>query len=72
MTAHAISPHAESRLVPAAVAAGIPRQRVMIDDGLDLGKTEAQSLELLRTSDRLVALGYPVFLSASNKVSATP
>jgi dihydropteroate synthase len=50
-----------------AVAAGIPRERVMVDDGLDLGKTEPQSLELLRTSDELVALGYPTFLSASNK-----
>ena len=50
-----------------AEAAGIPRERIMIDAGLDLGKTEPQSLELLRASDRLVALGYPVFLSASNK-----
>lgn len=51
----------------AAEAAGIPRQRIMVDDGLDLGKTEAQSLELLRSSDRLAALGYTPFLSASNK-----
>jgi dihydropteroate synthase len=50
-----------------AVDAGIPAQRVMVDAGLDLGKTEAQSLELLRSSDTLVALGHPVFLSASNK-----
>ncbi len=50
-----------------ARAAGIPRQRIMVDAGLDLGKSEPQSLELLRRSDRLVALGYPVFLSASNK-----
>jgi dihydropteroate synthase len=50
-----------------ALAAGIPAERVMVDDGLDLGKTEAQSLELLRTSDQLAALGYPTFLSASNK-----
>jgi dihydropteroate synthase len=50
-----------------AEAAGIPRQRIMVDDGLDLGKTEAQSLALLRTSDQLAALGYPTFLSASNK-----
>ncbi len=50
-----------------ALAAGIPSQRIMVDDGLDLGKTEPQSLELLRTSDRLAALGYPTFLSASNK-----
>lgn len=50
-----------------AVAAGIPPERVMVDAGLDLGKTEAQSLELLHRSDSLVALGHPVFLSASNK-----
>lgn len=51
----------------AAEAAGIPRERVMVDAGLDLGKTEAQSLELLRAHDRLAALGWPLFLSASNK-----
>ena len=51
----------------AAEAAGIPRQRIMVDDGLDLGKTEPQSLELLRSSDRLAALGFVAFLSASNK-----
>jgi dihydropteroate synthase len=50
-----------------AEAAGIPRDRVMIDAGLDLGKTESQSLELLRSHDRLAALGWPLFLSASNK-----
>lgn len=50
-----------------ARAAGIPPERIMVDAGLDLGKSETQSLELLRASDALVALGYPVFLSASNK-----
>ena len=50
-----------------AEAAGIPRERIMVDAGLDLGKTEAQSLELLRASDSLVGLGYVVYLSASNK-----
>lgn len=50
-----------------AEAAGIPKERVMIDAGLDLGKTEPQSLELLRAHDRLAALGWPLFLSASNK-----
>jgi dihydropteroate synthase len=47
--------------------AGIDEERIMVDAGLDLGKTEPQSLELLRHSDSLVSLGYPVFLSASNK-----
>ena len=50
-----------------AEAAGIPRTRIMVDAGLDLGKTEAQSLELLRASDRLAGLGYVAYLSASNK-----
>lgn len=50
-----------------AEAAGIPKQRIMVDDGLDLGKTEPQSLELLRSSEELAALGYAAFLSASNK-----
>ncbi len=51
----------------AAESAGIPREQVMVDAGLDLGKTEPQSLELLRAHDRLAALGWPLFLSASNK-----
>lgn len=50
-----------------ARAAGIPAERIMVDAGLDLGKTEEQSKILLRSSDALVSLGYPVFLSASNK-----
>jgi len=50
-----------------AMAAGIPAERIMVDAGLDLGKTEEQSKILLRASDALVSLGFPVFLSASNK-----
>ncbi len=50
-----------------AEAAGLAPERVVLDAGLDLGKTAEQSLELLRASDRLAALGYPVLLSASNK-----
>ena len=50
-----------------ALDAGIPAERIMVDAGLDLGKTEEQSLELLRASDRLAELGHAVFLSASNK-----
>jgi dihydropteroate synthase len=50
-----------------AEAAGIPPERIVLDAGLDLGKTWQQSLELLRASDRLARLGYPVLLSASNK-----
>lgn len=51
----------------AALEAGIPPQRIMVDAGLDLGKNERQSLELLRNTSSLADLGHPVFLSASNK-----
>jgi dihydropteroate synthase len=50
-----------------ALAAGIPAARVLIDAGLDLGKTAVQSAELLKASPTLAGLGYPVLLSASNK-----
>ncbi len=50
-----------------ARAAGIPPERIIVDAGLDLGKTAAQSLELLRSSADLADLGYPLLLSASNK-----
>jgi dihydropteroate synthase len=50
-----------------ALAAGLPPDRIVIDAGLDLGKTASQSLTLLRASDRLADLGYPLLLSASNK-----
>jgi len=50
-----------------AEAAGIPRERIVIDAGLDLGKTTPQSVALLRESRRLAELGYPLLLSASNK-----
>jgi dihydropteroate synthase len=50
-----------------AVAAGIPARRIIVDAGLDLGKTRRMSWELLHASDRLADLGYPLLLSASNK-----
>ena len=46
---------------------GIPAERIVLDAGLDLGKTWDQSVVLLHASDRLAALGYPLLLSASNK-----
>jgi len=47
--------------------AGIPADKIVIDAGLDLGKSAAQSLDLLRASGELAALGFPLLLSASNK-----
>ena len=50
-----------------AEAAGLTPDRIVLDAGLDLGKTWEQSLTLLRRSEQLAALGYPLLLSASNK-----
>jgi dihydropteroate synthase len=50
-----------------ALAAGLEHEQIALDAGLDLGKTPSQSAVLLRESDRLAQLGYPVLLSASNK-----
>ncbi|MGC2486711.1 MAG: dihydropteroate synthase [Acidimicrobiales bacterium] len=50
-----------------ALAAGLRPDQVVFDAGLDLGKTPAQSLQLLRDTPVLAALGSPLLLSASNK-----
>ena len=50
-----------------AQAAGIARERILLDPGIGFGKTAAHSLSLLQRLDRLVALGYPVVLGPSRK-----
>ena len=50
-----------------ALDAGVSTDRVILDAGLDLGKSPGQSLQLLRDSAQLAALGSPLLLSASNK-----
>jgi dihydropteroate synthase len=50
-----------------AIESGLTPDRIVLDAGLDLGKTAQQSLTLLRASGQLASLGYPLLLSASNK-----
>ena len=50
-----------------AVAAGIPADRVLVDPTLDFGKTTAHSLTLLRHTEAVVALGFPVLQALSRK-----
>lgn len=50
-----------------ASEAGLGDEQIILDAGLDLGKTAVQSLELLRASRALAELGSPLLLSASNK-----
>jgi dihydropteroate synthase len=51
----------------AAESAGLAPDQIAVDAGLDFGKTPTQSAVLLRQSDALACLGYPLLLSASNK-----
>jgi len=53
--------------VQRAIDAGVAKNRIILDAGLDLGKTAAQSLQLLRDSDEIAALGATLLLSSSNK-----
>ena len=50
-----------------AVAAGIPADRVVVDPTLDFGKTTVHSLTLLRHTEAIVALGFPVLQALSRK-----
>ena len=50
-----------------AEAVGLAPEQIVLDAGLDLGKSPAQSAVLLRESSVHAALGYPFLLSASNK-----
>ncbi len=50
-----------------ALAAGVDRESIVIDPAHDFGKTTRDSLELTRRLDELVASGWPVLVSLSNK-----
>jgi dihydropteroate synthase len=50
-----------------ALAAGVARESVVIDPAHDFGKTTQHSLDLTRRLDELVATGWPVLVSLSNK-----
>ena len=50
-----------------AVAAGIPADRVIVDPTLDFGKTTAHSLTLLRHTESIAVLGFPVLQALSRK-----
>ncbi|GGW86220.1 dihydropteroate synthase [Streptomyces malachitofuscus] len=54
-------------LAERAVALGVPRESVMIDPGHDFGKNTRHSLEATRRLDEMVATGWPVLVSLSNK-----
>jgi dihydropteroate synthase len=53
----------------AAVAAGIPEERVCLDPGIGFGKTVEHNFELIRRLDELNALGRPIVVGFSRKSS---
>lgn len=53
--------------IAAAVAAGIARDRIIVDPGIGFGKTLAHNLTLLRGLSLFHSLGCPVLLGASRK-----
>lgn len=55
-------------LLVSAEAAGIAADRMVVDPGLDLGKSWRDSLRLLARLDAVAALGRPVLLATSHKI----
>jgi len=53
--------------VAAAVAAGVARERILIDPGIGFGKTVEHNLALLDRLDEIVALGQHVLIGTSRK-----
>ena len=48
-------------------AAGVSRDRIVLDPGIGFGKTLGHNLQLLRALPRLADLGYPLLVGASRK-----
>lgn len=53
--------------VEAALAAGVPRENIIIDPGIGFGKTLQHNLEIMRRLDEFKSLGRPILLGTSRK-----
>ncbi len=62
----AVKAHLQER-VDAAIAAGVLRERILVDPGLGFGKSTKQNLELLRRQRELLLPGIPLLVGASRK-----
>ena len=54
--------------VEAATAAGVDREKIIVDPGIGFGKTVGHNLELIRDLARLRTLGRPIMVGPSNKM----
>jgi dihydropteroate synthase len=50
-----------------AIARGIARNAVILDPGIGFGKTADQNIAVLRSLNRIVALGFPTMIGTSRK-----
>lgn len=55
------------RSIAIAIAAGVPREQIVVDPGIGFGKTPAQNLAMIRDLRQLEQLGCAVLLGASRK-----
>ncbi|MEO6913892.1 MAG: dihydropteroate synthase [Candidatus Baltobacteraceae bacterium] len=50
-----------------AIRAGVPAEHIILDPGIGFGKLPDHNIAILRSLDRLVALGFPTLLATSRK-----
>ena len=50
-----------------AIAAGVPRNHIVLDPGIGFAKDTAQNIAILNAIPRLAALGFPILIGASRK-----
>ena len=53
--------------VKLALQAGVPKQQIILDPGIGFGKTVEQNLELLRRSNEIKRMGFPLLIGSSRK-----
>lgn len=53
--------------IEAATAAGVPKDRIIIDPGHDLDKNTLHTLEITKRLDEFVEIGLPILVAVSNK-----
>jgi dihydropteroate synthase len=58
-----------TRSIDIALAAGVTREKLILDPGFGFGKTPAQNFELIRRLRELTVLGCPILLGVSRKSS---
>lgn len=59
--------HYLARGMQRAVAAGVPRDHIIVDPGFGFGPTPAENITLVRRLDELLVLGRPILLGVSRK-----